>query len=278
MITGMLKKLFGSSNDRIIKRYRQRVLDINKLEPKFEAMSDEELKSVAKEYQEQIQGGESLDKMLPEVFALVREASIRSLGMRPYDVQILGGICLHEGNIAEMKTGEGKTLTATMPVVLNAFTGKGVHLITVNDYLATRDAAWMGVIYNFLGLTVGVIVPNMDEEKRKEAYQCDITYGVNSEFGFDYLRDNMKYFTKDKVQRKHYYTIIDEVDSILVDEARTPLIISGPSEGDTNIYHKANAVILQLQADVDYKVDEKERTSVFTEEGALRAEKIIGSR
>ena len=218
-------------------------------------------------FREKLQQGRSLDDILPEAFAVVRETAKRTLQMRPFDVQILGGLVLHEGKIAEMKTGEGKTLAATMPLYLNALAGKGAHLVTVNDYLAKRDAAWMGPIYNFLGMNVGVIVHGMDDGERREAYHCDITYGTNNEFGFDYLRDNMKFSLDEYVQREFFYAIVDEVDSILIDEARTPLIISGPSDESTDKYARVNQVIPHLRKEKDYTVDEKSRTSVLTEEG-----------
>ncbi len=228
MIGAVARKLFGSANERRIRSYQPRVEAINALETEVEALSDEALRARTDAFKKQIAEGAELDDILVPAFATVREAAKRTLGQRHFDVQLIGGMILHEGKIAEMKTGEGKTLVATLPVYLNALAGRGVHVVTVNDYLAKRDAEWMGQIYNFLGLTVGVIVHGLDDEERKTAYACDITYGTNNELGFDYLRDNMKYRLEDMVQREHVYAIVDEVDSILVDEARTPLIISGP--------------------------------------------------
>src|SRR5712664_1282044 len=228
MIGALARKFFGSANDRRIKGYQPRVDAINALEPETSALSDEALKARTTEFKDRLADGAELDDLLVEAFATVREAAKRTLGQRHFDVQLVGGIVLHEGTIAEMKTGEGKTLVATLPVYLNALSGKGVHVVTVNDYLAKRDSEWMGQIYNFLGLTVGVIVHGLDDAERNTAYACDITYGTNNEYGFDYLRDNMKYRLEDMVQRGHFYAIVDEVDSILIDEARTPLIISGP--------------------------------------------------
>src|SRR6266576_1949536 len=228
MIGALARKFFGSANDRRIKGYQSRVDDINALEPEIAALSDEALKARTAEFRQQLAGGKTLDDILVPAFATVREAAKRTLGQRHFDVQMIGGMVLHEGDIAEMKTGEGKTLVATLAVYLNALAGKGVHVVTVNDYLARRDAGWMGQIYSFLGMTTGVIVHGLDDAERKQAYACDITYGTNNEYGFDYLRDNMKYRLEDMVQRGHYYGIVDEVDSILIDEARTPLIISGP--------------------------------------------------
>ncbi|MCX6985681.1 MAG: preprotein translocase subunit SecA, partial [Lentisphaerae bacterium] len=236
----ILKKIFGSKNDREIKRFSLILDDVNRLEPAIKALSDEELKAKTPYFKEKLQNGAGLDDILAEAFAVAREASWRTLGMRPFAVQIIGGLTLHEGKIAEMKTGEGKTLAATMPIYLNALTGKGVHLVTVNDYLAQRDAAWMGPIYSFLGMDVGVIVHGMDDTERRAAYHADITYGTNNEFGFDYLRDNMKFNMEEFVQREFNYAIVDEVDSILIDEARTPLIISGPSEESTDKYAQVN--------------------------------------
>lgn len=289
MIKSVMRGIFGTQNDRVVKRYATRALQINKLEPKYEKMSDDELRGVFNEFKAKVQAEEiSIDEILYDVFAIVREASKRSLGLRHFDVQLIGGMVLHDGNIAEMKTGEGKTLVATLPVVLNAMTGKGVHVVTVNDYLAKRDAEQMGVLYNFLGLSVGVIVGGeYDDTKRKEAYNCDITYGTNNEYGFDYLRDNMKFSSEDKVQRGHNFVIVDEVDSILIDEARTPLIISGPTNRTLDGYIKANEVAKQLvrgEAPLDPKekptgdfiVDEKNRTILPTESGISKAEKLFG--
>ncbi|MCD4715831.1 MAG: preprotein translocase subunit SecA [Desulfobacterales bacterium] len=248
MIGNLIKGIFGSSNERELKHMAPIVDQINRLEPDFQALSDEQLKAKTAEFKERIEKGESLDELLPEAFAVVRETSVRVLGMRHFDVQLIGGIVLNRGKIAEMKTGEGKTLAATLPLYLNGLTGRGVHLVTVNDYLAERDAEWMGGIYNFLGLSVGVIVHGMDDSERKEAYACDITYGTNNEFGFDYLRDNMKFDVREFVQREYYYAIVDEVDSILIDEARTPLIISGPVEHSENkIYMEVKPLVINLQ-------------------------------
>jgi len=271
----ILKKIFGSKNDREIKRLSLILDDVNRLEPAIKALSDEELKAKTPYFKEKLQNGAGLDDILAEAFAVAREASWRTLGMRPFDVQIIGGLTLHEGKIAEMKTGEGKTLAATMPIYLNALTGKGVHLVTVNDYLAQRDAAWMGPIYNFLGMDVGVIVHGMDDTERRAAYHADITYGTNNEFGFDYLRDNMKFNIEEFVQREFNYAIVDEVDSILIDEARTPLIISGPSEESTDKYAQVNRIIPSLRREKDYTVDEKSRTVVLTEEGVARLEGLL---
>ena len=248
MLGKIIKGIFGSKNDRELKRIAPLIYRINELEPTFQKLTDAELKAKTAEFKERLERGESLDELLPEAFAAVREASVRVLGMRHFDVQLMGGVVLHEGKIAEMKTGEGKTLAATLPLYLNALTGKGVHLVTVNDYLASRDAQWMGGIYNFLGMSVGVIVHGMSDNERRKAYGCDITYGTNNEFGFDYLRDNMKYSVEDFVQRGFYYAIVDEVDSILIDEARTPLIISGPVEQSENkIYMEVKPLVINLK-------------------------------
>src|SRR5271165_330323 len=268
-----LKTIFDG-NEREVARLRKTVLATNALEPAISALSDDELKAKTSEFKERLAGGESLDTMLPETFAVCREAAKRALGMRHFDVQIMGGQVLHEGKVAEMKTGEGKTLVATLPVYLNALEGKGVHVVTVNDYLAKRDAEWMGRIYKFLGMSVGIIVHDLDDQERKASYNCDITYGTNNEYGFDYLRDNMKFRITDCAQRGHHYAIVDEVDSILIDEARTPLIISGPSEESTDKYYKINRIIPRLiRGEVidgkepgekyttgDYTVDEKHRS------------------
>ena len=232
----IIQKVIGTSHEREIKRQRPRVARINELEPKWHALSDEQLRAKTGEFRQRLDRGEKLEALLEEAFATVREASVRALGMRHYDVQLIGGMVLHEGDIAEMKTGEGKTLVATLAVYLNALAGKGVHVVTVNDYLARRDSEWMGQIYSFLGMTTGVIVHGLDDAERKEAYARDITYGTNNEYGFDYLRDNMKYRLEDMVQRGHFYAIVDEVDSILIDEARTSLIISGPLD-DLSLIH-----------------------------------------
>ncbi|MEA1948090.1 MAG: preprotein translocase subunit SecA [Thermodesulfobacteriota bacterium] len=275
MFAHFLTKVFGSKNERELKKLQPVVEKINSIEPQIQAMNDEQLKAQTELFKERLKNGESLDDVLPEAFATVREASVRTLGMRHFDVQLIGGIVLHQGKIAEMKTGEGKTLAATLPAYLNALTGRGVHIITVNDYLARRDTEWMGHIYNFLGLSVGCILHGLDDEERKAAYNSDITYGTNNEFGFDYLRDNMKFDKDSIVQGELNYAIVDEVDSILVDEARTPLIISGPAEKSTELYHLVNGVIPQLVSEKDYTVDEKARSAVMTEEGIAKAEKIL---
>jgi len=276
MIGVLLKKIFGSQNDRNLKRIVPWVDEINELEPKIRTLSDAELKAKTPELRQRLENGQPLDDLLPEAFAVAREASIRTLGMRPFDVQLIGGIVLHQGRISEMKTGEGKTLVATMPIYLNALTGKGVHLVTVNDYLARRDSEWMGKIYKFLGLSVGCIVHGLDDAERKEAYEADITYGTNNEFGFDYLRDNMKFRHEDLVQRDLNYAIVDEVDSILIDEARTPLIISGPAEKSTELYYRINKIIPHLKQDVHYTREEKSRTVALTEEGVTKVEDLLG--
>jgi preprotein translocase subunit SecA len=249
MLLNFATKIFGSSNDRIIKNTKGKVDQINSLESSVSVLSDDALKSRTTEFKNRLSAGETLDNILPEVFATVREASKRVFGMRHFDVQLIGGLVLHQGKIAEMRTGEGKTLMATLPVYLNALTGKGVHVVTVNDYLAKRDSEWMGKLYNWLGLSVGCIVSNMPDATRQAAYRADITYGTNNEFGFDYLRDNMKYNLSDMAQREFNYAIVDEVDSILVDEARTPLIIiSGPTENATDMYKSVNKLIPLLAA------------------------------
>ena len=271
MIGAVARKLFGSANDRRIRSYQPRVDQINALEQEIAALSDDALKARTEDFKKQIAEGTDLDDLLVPAFATVREAAKRTLGQRHFDVQLIGGMILHEGSIAEMKTGEGKTLVATLPVYLNALTGKGVHVVTVNDYLAARDAEWMGQIYGFLGLTVGNIVHGMDDEERKSAYACDITYGTNNELGFDYLRDNMKYRMEDMVQRGHVYAIVDEVDSILIDEARTPLIISGPLDDRSDFYNTIDKFIPMLDKG-DYEVDEKQRTVTMTEAGMEKME------
>jgi preprotein translocase subunit SecA len=304
MIDKFLTKIFGSSNQRYLKTIQPIIHQINELEPSVKRLSDDELKARTAEFKERVaravEGArdhedrkrrerEILDELLPEAFATVREASVRSTGMRHFDVQLIGGIVLHEGKIAEMRTGEGKTLVATLPSYLNALTGRGgVHVITVNDYLASRDAEWMGQIHRFLGLEVGCIQNDMDDFERQAAYAADITYGTNNEFGFDYLRDNMKFDLATCVQRGHYYAIVDEVDSILIDEARTPLIISGASDEATDKYYKADAIIPQLKRGEekedsgkkvktgDYIVDEKQHTAVLTEDGVDKAERLLG--
>ena len=271
-----LGKVIGTKNERELNRLRPHVEAINRLEPKMQRLRDSEFPARTEEFKRQIADGAPLDDILVEAFALCREAGRRTLNMRHFDVQLIGGMVLHEGKIAEMKTGEGKTLVATLPVYLNALEGKGVHVVTVNDYLAMRDAAWMGPIYRLLGLTVGVIVHDLDDEERRAAYNCDVTYGTNNEFGFDYLRDNMKFDLADCVQRLHQYAIVDEVDSILIDEARTPLIISGSSEESTDKYYRIDRIIPQLKEGVDYEVDEKHRQATLTESGVAKAEKLLG--
>lgn len=274
MLQNFAKRLFGSANDRFIKTLEKTVGEINALEPTMEALSDDELKGKTREFRDRIGAGETLDDILPEAFATVREGAKRSLGQRHYDVQMLGGIVLHRGMISEMKTGEGKTLVATLAVYLNALEGKGVHVVTVNDYLAQRDAAWMGQVYNFLGLTVGVISHGLTDEERREAYACDVTYATNNELGFDYLRDNMKFTLEDMVQRDFNFAIVDEVDSILVDEARTPLIISGPTEDLGDLYTAVNKLIPDITEE-DYEKDEKARSASFTEEGMEKMERLM---
>jgi preprotein translocase subunit SecA len=276
MLGSIVKKVFGSKNDRYLKSLNHYLKEINALEENIATMPDEAISARMAELRAEVQQGTSLDSILPEVFAMVREAGKRVLGMRHYDVQMVGGIALHSGKIAEMRTGEGKTLVATLPAALNALTGKGVHLITVNDYLARRDAEWMGKIYNFLGLSVGVIVHGLNDEERRAAYASDITYGTNNEFGFDYLRDNMKFYKEQLVQRPHHFAIVDEVDSILIDEARTPLIISGPSDESTGLYRRVNDIIPRLKRDTHYTVDEKARAAALTDEGVQEAEKLLG--
>ncbi|MDL1985007.1 MAG: preprotein translocase subunit SecA [Deltaproteobacteria bacterium] len=275
MVFNFLTKVFGSKNERELNRIKPTIEMINKLEPDLKAMSDEQLRSRTSIFKERIEKGEPLDSILPEAFATIREASVRTLNMRHFDVQLIGGIVLHQGMIAEMKTGEGKTLAATLPAYLNTLSGKGTHIITVNDYLARRDKEWMGQIYNFLGLTVGSILSGVDDAERKEAYSADITYGTNNEFGFDYLRDNMKFDMNSLAQRDLNFAIVDEVDSILIDEARTPLIISGPAEKSTGLYYKINEIIPRLKRDMDFTIDEKARTVVMTEEGVAKAENIL---
>ena len=268
------RRLFGSANERSLKPLRARVNRINSLEPMIEALSDTALRAKTDEFRKRLSDGASLDSLLEEAFAVVREASKRALGMRHFDVQLMGGMVLHQGDIAEMRTGEGKTLVATLPVYLNALTGNGVHVVTVNDYLAKRDAEWMGQLYAFLGLSTGVIVHGVDDLGRREAYAADITYGTNNEFGFDYLRDNMKYSLAEMTQRGHAYAIIDEVDSILIDEARTPLIISGPTDDRSELYTAVNGLIPQLSEE-DYELDEKQRSITFSEDGMEKMETML---
>ena len=305
MIGGTLTKIFGTSNERVVKRLMPRVQEIADLEPSVQGLSDEELRAKTPVFRERIEAAreaakadgedavieaekQALDEILPEAFAIVREAGKRVVGMRHFDVQMIGGIVLHQGNIAEMRTGEGKTLVATAPCYLNALAGHGVHVVTVNDYLAKRDAEWMGKIYEFLGLRVGVIVHDLDDAQRRDAYAADITYGTNNEFGFDYLRDNMKFELSDCVQRGHYFSIVDEVDSILIDEARTPLIISGPTDQTTDKYSRVNRIIPQLEQGEeiekgedkiltgDYVVDEKHKAISVTDEGWEKIEQLLG--
>jgi len=276
MISMLLTKIFGSKNERELKRIQPLVETITAFEPQMQALDDAQLKEQTAKFKTRLENGETPDDILPEAFATVREASVRTLGMRHFDVQMIGGIVLHRGKIAEMKTGEGKTLVATLPAYLNALTGRGVHIVTVNDYLARRDTDWMGQIYSFLGLTVGCVLHGLDDDQRQAAYGADITYGTNNEFGFDYLRDNMKFEKRSLVQRDLHYAIVDEVDSILVDEARTPLIISGPAEKSTELYYRVNTVIPQLRKETHYSIDEKARSSVLTEEGIAHAEEVMG--
>ncbi|MEQ1782491.1 MAG: preprotein translocase subunit SecA [Hyphomonadaceae bacterium] len=271
---GIATKIFGSVNDRKVRPYRATVQRINALEPVTEALSDDALRQRTKDFRQQVANGAKLDDILPEAFAVVREASKRALGLRQFDVQLIGGIVLHKGGIAEMRTGEGKTLVATAPVYLNALEGRGVHVITVNDYLASRDADWMGQVYRFLGLSVGKIIHGLDDAQRRASYACDVTYGTNNEFGFDYLRDNMKYSLADMVQRGHRFAMVDEVDSILVDESRTPLIISGPTDDRSELYQQIDAIIPLLSKD-DYTLDEKQRSIVYSETGNEKIEELM---
>ena len=288
---GLFSKIFGSTSDRAIKKNRSQVDEVMALEDSYSKLSDEELKDNTNKLKERLKGGETLDDILPEAFATVREASKRVLGMTPYKVQVEGGIILHQGRIAEMKTGEGKTLVETMPAYLNALEGKGVHIVTVNDYLAKRDGEMIGRVHRFLGLTVGLILHDMKNDDRRKSYNCDVTYGTNNEFGFDYLRDNMCIHKQDKVQREFNFAIVDEVDSILIDEARTPLIISGPGDKSTDLYQKANRLALQLkpftvidldskedqdQFDGDYIIDEKAKNATLTQRGVKKAEAYFG--
>ena len=271
----LFKKIFGSTNDRYLRKLRPLVQRINELEPEMQQLEDADFPIRIAQYRQEVQDGvRDLDALLPEVFALVREASLRRLGMRHYDVQLVGGMVLHKGKIAEMKTGEGKTLVATLPVVLNALSGKGVHVVTVNDYLAKRDAGWMGQLYDFLGLSTGVIVHGLDDEERKVEYAKDLTYGTNNEFGFDYLRDNMKFYASQFVQRPHNFAIVDEVDSILIDEARTPLIISGASDESVGMYRTVDDIVRKLTPE-HYQLDEKARTAMLTDEGVARCEELL---
>src|SRR3954466_8439910 len=273
---GMARKIFGSSNDRRIKSLRPRAAEITAIEPEISKLTDAELRPKTAEFREQIAAGATLDSLLVPAFAVVREAAKRALGLRPFDVQLVGGMVLHSGGISEMRTGEGKTLVATLPTYLNALEGKGVHVITVNDYLARRDADWMGQIYTFLGLSYGVIVNGLSQGERQRAYRSDITYGTNNEFGFDYLRDNLVYSVEEMVQRGHHYVIVDEVDSILIDEARTPLIISGPTEDRSEFYKIIDVLVKDLIKDkTNYDHDEKQKQVILTEEGQERIEEIL---
>ena len=275
MIGSLIKKIVGSKNERELRRIQPLVDKISQLEPNISPLSDDQLQAKTSEFKGRVERGESIEEILPEAFAVVRETAKRTLGERHYDVQLIGGIVLHEGKIAEMATGEGKTLVSTLSAYLNALKGEGVHIVTVNDYLAKRDSEWMGVIYRFLGLSVGVILHELNDQERKKAYHCDITYGTNNEFGFDYLRDNMKFTLEDYVQRDLNYAIVDEVDSILVDEARTPLIISGPAEESTDKYYKINRIIPSLKQGKDYQLEEKSHAAFLTEEGVAHVEKLI---
>ena len=283
MLPTLFRKFFGTRNDRLVKQYFQKVKEINALEPATQALSDDALRAKTEEFKQRFTAGESLEKLLPEAFAVVREGSVRALGMRHFDVQMIGGMVLNSGKIAEMRTGEGKTLVATLPVYLNAITGNGVHVVTVNDYLAKRDAEWMGKLYNFLGLSVGINLSQMQHDAKQLAYAADITYGTNNEFGFDYLRDNMVFTKEERTQRKLVYALVDEVDSILIDEARTPLIISGQAENSIDLYNQINAVALQLtkqqaeDGEGDFWVDEKAQTVTMSEAGHERAEAILTS-
>src|SRR5476651_541469 len=271
MLGALARSLFVTANDRVVKGFDRTVAKINALEAEFAALSDEDLRGKTAVFRARLEKGESLDDLLPEAFATVREGAKRSLGQRHFDVQLMGGQVLHSGKIAEMKTGEGKTLVATLAVYLNALSRKGVHVVTVNDYLAQRDSGWMGQVYRFLGLTVGCIVNGLDDNERREAYGADVTYGTNNEFGFDYLRDNMKYRLEEMVQRPFNYAIVDEVDSILIDEARTPLIISGPSQDSSELYQRVDTLIPALTPE-DYDKDEKHKTVALNEPGTEKIE------
>ncbi|MBV8493126.1 MAG: DEAD/DEAH box helicase, partial [Alphaproteobacteria bacterium] len=274
MLGALARRLFGTANDRYVKSLGPLVEQINDHEAELEQLSDEALRAKTAEFKQRLEDGAELDDLIPEAFATVREAAKRTLGQRHFDVQLMGGVVLHRGMIAEMKTGEGKTLVATLPVYLNALTGNGVHVVTVNDYLAKRDAEWMGQIYRFLGMTVGCIVHELDDYERQQAYLCDVTYGTNNELGFDYLRDNMKFRLEEMVHRPFHYAIVDEVDSILIDEARTPLIISGPTEDNSELYIQVDKLIPAL-AEEDYEKDEKQRTVTLTEMGQEKMERLL---
>ena len=290
MLPKLLTSIFGSRNERLLKQYRREVVKINAMEPQFEQLDNAALRAKTDEFRQRVAQGATLDELLPEAFAVVREAGKRSLKMRHFDVQLIGGMTLHNGKIAEMRTGEGKTLMATLPVYLNALSGKGVHVITVNDYLARRDAEWMGQLYGFLGLSVGVNVPGLTREEKQAAFRADVTYGTNNEFGFDYLRDNMVYELHDRVARGLNFAIVDEVDSILIDEARTPLIISGQAEDHTEMYVRINAIVPGLKKQIgeadlrtgegvieagDFTVDEKSHQVFLTEDGHENAEQLL---
>ena len=275
MLSTIAKKIFGTKNARVLKGLRPLVARVDELEPALQAKTDEELRAKSAEFRQRIANGETLDSLLPEAFAVCREAGRRTVNMRHFDVQLVGGMILHRGSIAEMKTGEGKTLVATLPIYLNALAGKGVHLVTVNDYLARRDADWMGRIYRFLGMSVGVIVHGLSDGERQHNYRCDITYGTNSEFGFDYLRDNMKESIERYVQRDLSFAIVDEVDSILIDEARTPLIISGSAKEEADLYGRVDGIIPSLRKDIDYTVDEKAHSAMLTDSGVDRVERKL---
>ncbi len=275
MVFNFFTKIFGTNNDKILKSLDPIVEQINELEPQMQALSDEEISQKTIEFKERVKKGETLDDILPEAFALVREASVRALGLRHFDVQLIGGLALHNGSIAEMKTGEGKTLMSTLPAFLNALSGKGVHIVTVNDYLAERDAKWMAQIYNFLGLSVGAILHDMDDKQRKASYESDITYGTNNEFGFDYLRDNMKFDKESLAQKNLNFAIVDEVDSILIDEARTPLIISGPGEKSTSLYTQINTIIPTFKKERDYTIDEESKSVALTDDGIAKGEDLL---
>jgi preprotein translocase subunit SecA len=274
MLGSLAKSLFGDSNERAVKKFVPMVTAINALEERMKALGDEDFPTTTAAFKARIEAGETLDDILPEAFALVREAATRTLNQRHFDAQLMGGIALHKGQIAEMKTGEGKTLVATLAVFLNALDQKGVHVVTVNDYLASRDAEWMGQVYKFLGMSVGCITGSLDDDARRAAYSCDVTYGTNNEFGFDYLRDNLKFRLEDMVQREHHYAIVDEVDSILIDEARTPLIISGPAETNSDNYITANKTVPSL-VDEDFDLDEKGNSVSLTEAGIEHAEALL---
>ena len=275
MFGSIARKIFGTTNDRVVKALGKPVAQIAALEDEISALDDVALKGRTDAFRDRLAKGEDLDDIKAEAFAVVREAAKRSLGQRHFDVQMMGGLVLHDGKIAEMKTGEGKTLVATLAVYLNALEGKGVHVVTVNDYLARRDSRWMGQVYEFLGLTVGVIVQGLTNDERRAAYGCDVTYGTNNEFGFDYLRDNMKFRLQDMVQRPFNFAIVDEVDSILIDEARTPLIISGPSQDSSTLYQQVDRLMPDL-VDDDFELDEKHRAVSLTEQGQERIEELLG--